>query len=1130
MSLFNLPRRDSMTIDAVLSRMEIEEKSSFNVKGKSLLAQIENIKNVVKKNLAEVSRDYLLITTDDDWLDYCKKACQSEYTAYDTECDSLDTMQAHLVGICIKSTDLPSAYVSIGHKSAITDKLLPRQVSLKSITQGLKMLAESKTKFLMHHSYFDIVLTYQQTGIMLPVYFDTLVCGELLNENEPHGLKYLYAKYCKQSYNFHKFSDLFEGIPITYIPPDIAGIYGQFDAVMTYDLALWQMPFVTANTTECKQYNLEGVSQLFWNIDMPMIEVLVAMRIEGIKFDFDTARKLKIKYTQLKQEAELAFNNAVDYYKEDILAYIASHIGTQLEYPINFNSPVQLKILFYEIAKVPVGLYRKSPMGTGKEVINVIMNTSSLDNSPIKEIAKSLSDVKKYDKVIGTFIDTLTKDAKIHKGKIHCSFSLTSTDCIAPHTLIPTSKGYYTIEDIVNNRSDNVIIINKNCQYESTAQYVKFEDVPTVKVHMSYGYEIEGTYNHPIMNDKLEFIELQNIKVGDYIYLPLGYNLFPKEYVPLDKTIQRRLYKNSRKLWENTPSVINESVGLFLGMYHADGSINVSNGSYRVRIENFDDTAIEHIRQAFFDVFKVYPTEDKTYNAIWKKNRSGLFLAGVGISWLDKYIKTGVKNKKIPLAIKQSPRSVILSYIKGLTLDSSFYNNNELILTLADIEDVLFVQSVLVNIGIVSSIQKHKGSRHKKYRITVKGEDYNKFMQEIGACYDYPLLVPERHFSTGLYKKDNKTFIRVSKITYSKSDVYDFKVPETHSFISNSIVSHNTGRLSCSSPNLQQCPSGMGDIRNMFTAGEGNVFIGCDFSKQEPCMLASSCKDEDLIKTFTEGFDIYSKIASMIYPEYSYEECLEHYPDGSTNKEGKKRRGVAKKVVLSILYGKGRNTLCEDLGCKIEEVNRIFDNVFKAYPVMKKWMDNTVKKTYQQGYVDNIYGRRRRLPELNLPQYEIKFTPSLYTLSDETYYRQYYIKKIKETYGFNAKQSIINEAKTHGITIIDNESKIKAAERKIINFCIQGSAACVTKKAMLKLYHNKRLREMGCKLVLSIHDENVLICPKEHAYEAAKLIEELSIAGGEGLPVAMSCDLAISDVWYGEEYSFNNKHELIKKE
>ena len=82
---------------------------------------------------------------------------------------------------------------------------------------------------------------------------------------------------------------------------------------------------------------------------------------------------------------------------------------------------------------------------------------------------------------------------------------------------------------------------------------------------------------------------------------------------------------------------------------------------------------------------------------------------------------------------------------------------------------------------------------------------------------------------------------------------------------------------------------------------------------------------------------------------------------------------------------------------------------------------------------------------------------------------------------------------------------------------------------MLNLYHNQRLKELNCKIVLSIHDESVLVCPKEHAYEASKLIEELSIAEGDGLPVAMSCDLAISDVWYGEEYTFDENHNLVKR-
>lgn len=84
----------------------------------------------------------------------------------------------------------------------------------------------------------------------------------------------------------------------------------------------------------------------------------------------------------------------------------------------------------------------------------------------------------------------------------------------------------------------------------------------------------------------------------------------------------------------------------------------------------------------------------------------------------------------------------------------------------------------------------------------------------------------------------------------------------------------------------------------MFTAGKGRVFVNCDFSKQEPCVLASASKDPKLIEAFNSGLDVYSKIASMVFNN-KYEDNLEHYPDGTTNKEGKERRAAAKKITLS---------------------------------------------------------------------------------------------------------------------------------------------------------------------------------------------------------------------------------------
>lgn len=89
------------------------------------------------------------------------------------------------------------------------------------------------------------------------------------------------------------------------------------------------------------------------------------------------------------------------------------------------------------------------------------------------------------------------------------------------------------------------------------------------------------------------------------------------------------------------------------------------------------------------------------------------------------------------------------------------------------------------------------------------------------------------------------------------------------------------------------------------------------------------------------------------------------------------------------------------------------------------------------------------------------------------------------------------------------------------------SAADITKKAMLNIATNERLKELGAEMVLTIHDETMTSVPRENAYEAAKLIEKCSIDAGEGLGAPLRCDIAISDRWEGQQYTFDDKHNLI---
>ena len=135
MALFKLQERPTDNIEAIIRKTKEQKdiKPTIKLKGTSLLAKLNAIKQKVKETLGEHINDYQLITTDEEWIEYCKKAKEDEYIAIDTETDSLDSILAHLVGVCIYSPSQKPAYVPVGHISVITEQKIEPQVSIEAI-------------------------------------------------------------------------------------------------------------------------------------------------------------------------------------------------------------------------------------------------------------------------------------------------------------------------------------------------------------------------------------------------------------------------------------------------------------------------------------------------------------------------------------------------------------------------------------------------------------------------------------------------------------------------------------------------------------------------------------------------------------------------------------------------------------------------------------------------------------------------------------------------------------------------------------------------------------------------------------------------------------------------------------
>ena len=335
----------------------------------------------------------------------------------------------------------------------------------------------------------------------------------------------------------------------------------------------------------------------------------------------------------------------------------------------------------------------------------------------------------------------------------------------------------------------------------------------------------------------------------------------------------------------------------------------------------------------------------------------------------------------------------------------------------------------------------------------------------------------------------------------------------------------DTGRFSSSDPNLQNIPTSAG-IRCMFTASPGMYMVGADFSQQEPRILAHLCGDHNMINAYKTGKDLYSTMASLAF-KVPYEDCKEFYPDGTTNKEGKKRRSQIKGVVLGLMYGRGDASVGEQLGITVDEARALSSALFEAFPKMKEYIEKTKAEAKEIGYTTTLWGRRRYLKHIMDERFEyhyginrpVNFDP-LFDSDDDIDnevskdIKDYYNQRLEKA-NFTQRRKIIDEALKEGIIIIDNSGYLAESERQVVNGIVQGSAADMTKRAMVALYNNQELKDLGFRLLMSVHDENIGECPKENIVRVRELLSNIMIEANNKCSVPMKCDAEVSEYWYG---------------
>ena len=323
--------------------------------------------------------------------------------------------------------------------------------------------------------------------------------------------------------------------------------------------------------------------------------------------------------------------------------------------------------------------------------------------------------------------------------------------------------------------------------------------------------------------------------------------------------------------------------------------------------------------------------------------------------------------------------------------------------------------------------------------------------------------------------------------------------------------------------------------------------------QQEPKITATVSQCPEWCEAFRTGKDVYATIASIALG-VPYEECLEFNPvTGEVNPEGKARRSIGKVLNLGITYGMSVPSIAESLFAtredmteeqKLKEAQKIQDSLMKGFPAIARIIEQAQIKASKLGYTETILGRRRHHPNMMLPRFEFTpmdgyVNPDIDPLNPESLKNKEQIPKriidalTREFNSFKWYGKIVKRTKElekEKIKVINNSYKIEEASRQVFNSIVQGSAADLTKMAMLKLENDEEWQTLGGKFLIPIHDELLCEIPEENMEKGAEALTRCMCSAGDFLPFKLSCDAEICYRWYGisvEDISSFNKPESL---
>lgn len=260
-----------------------------------------------------------------------------------------------------------------------------------------------------------------------------------------------------------------------------------------------------------------------------------------------------------------------------------------------------------------------------------------------------------------------------------------------------------------------------------------------------------------------------------------------------------------------------------------------------------------------------------------------------------------------------------------------------------------------------------------------------------------------------------------------------------------------TGRLSSVEPNLQNIPvrsEESRDIRSFYTASDSEHLLIDADYSQIELRLLAHFSEDQY---FIDAF----KNGLDIHTQTACQVF-------GTNEENvtPEMRRIAKVVNFGVVYGISDFGLANDLKIGPKQARVFIDNFYNSHPRVREFLNNTIEEAKKTGIVKTLLGRRRSVEDINSPNYIIR----------------------------------------------------KSTERAVQNMPLQGSSADIIKLAMIKVHSAFKDGGYKAKLIMQIHDELIIDCPRDEIDAVSQIIKE-SMNTAYQLKVPLTCDITTSFRW-----------------